>query len=80
MTIYPEKLYYVLVKTRGGHVGLVGLANGIGHDTGMCDVAYYKTGQGDVEWNVNNRYTSIGSLGSDGQPANFKPYVGFRNP
>lgn len=80
MTIYPEKLYYVLVKTRGGHVGLVGLANGIGHDTGMCDVAYYKTGQGDVEWSVNNRYTSITSLGSDGQPANFKPYVGFRNP
>lgn len=80
MTIYPEKLYYVLVKTRGGHVGLVGLANGIGHDTGMCDVAYYKPGQGNVEWNVNNRYTSISSLGSDGQPANFKPYVGFRNP
>lgn len=80
MTIYPEKLYYVLVKTRGGHVGLVGLANGIGHDTGVCDVAYYKTGQGNVEWNVNNRYTSITALGSDGQPANFKPYVGFRNP
>lgn len=79
-TIYPENLYYVLVKTRGGHVGLVGLENNIGHDTGKCDVAYYLTGQGGVEWTTSNLYNNISQLGSDGQPANFKPYVGFRNP
>lgn len=78
-TIYPEELYYVLIKTRGGHVGLVGLENNIGHDTGTCDVAYYLTGQGNVEWNLSNIIGDIHGLGSDGQPANFKPYVGFRN-
>ena len=78
-TIYPEELYYVLIKTRGGHVGLVGLENNIGHDTGTCDVAYYLTGQGSVEWNLSNIISDIHGLGSDGQPANFKPYVGFRN-
>lgn len=88
VTIKPEKLYYVAVVTRGGHVGLIGIGNAITSDTGKCDIAYWN-GNENTEWTVNNDDPSKGwnighkyesdNLGSTGQ-ANFKPYVGFRNP
>ena len=87
VTIKPEKLYYVAVVTRGGHVGLIGISNAITSDTGKCDIAYW-SGNEHAEWTVNNDQVkgwNIGEkyksddLGSTGQ-ANFKPYVGFRNP
>lgn len=87
VTIKPEKLYYVAVVTRGGHVGLIGINNAITSDTGTCDIAYWSGNENDEwivdndrekGWNIGKKYKSD-DLGSTGQ-ANFKPYVGFRNP
>ena len=80
VTILPEKLYYVAVITRAAHVGLIGISCGVAIDTGMCDIAYW--GNVDAAWNFSNmleKRNNSNSLGSTGQ-ANFKPYVGFRNP
>lgn len=80
VTILPEKLYYVAVITRAAHVGLIGISCGVAIDTGICDIAYWDSNT--TAWNLanmlENRNTS-NKLGSTGQ-ANFKPYVGFRNP
>ena len=81
VTILPEKLYYVAVITRAAHVGLIGISCGVAIDTGMCDIAYWDSNV-TTAWNlrhmIEHRNTS-NNLGSTGQ-ANFKPYVGFRNP
>ena len=79
--IYPERLYYVVVITRGGHVGLIGISNALTSDTGVCDIAYWNANE-NTEWNISyvlERKGNCNNLGSTGQ-ANFKPYVGFRNP
>ena len=81
VTILPEKLYYVAVITRAAHVGLIGISCGVAIDTGMCDVAYWDSNV-TAAWNLGhmiNYRDNSNKLGSTGQ-ANFKPYVGFRNP
>ena len=80
-TILPEKLYYVAVITRAAHVGFIGISCGVAIDTGVCDIAYWD-GNVNKVWNKSNMQEdrdNSNKLGSTGQ-ANFKPYVGFRNP
>ena len=80
-TIYPEKLYYVEVKSLTQQVGFIGITNSITMDTGvdnLPDVAYHKNSGVTAEAVPAKNGQNCNQLGQTGQ-ANFKPYVGFRN-
>lgn len=80
-TIYPEKLYYVEVKSLNQQVGFIGITNNITMDTGvgnLPDVAYHKSSGVAAEQVPAKNGQNCNQLGQTGQ-ANFKPYVGFRN-
>ena len=80
-TIYPEKLYYVEVKSLNQETGFIGITNSITMDTGvgnLPDVAYHRSSDVNAEQVPAKNGQNCNQLGQTGQ-ANFKPYVGFRN-
>lgn len=81
VTIYPEKLYYVLLITFDQAFDTIGFANSFTSDAGIFDVAYGHSFN--ANFNPTSLHMSPVTLYQNplGETANgtLKPYVGFRN-
>ena len=81
VTIYPEKLYYVLLIAFDQFFDTIGFSNSFTSDAGIFDIAYGHSF--DANFNPQSLHNSQVTAGYNplGETANgtLKPYVGFRN-
>lgn len=81
VTIYPEKLYYVLLITFDQFFDTIGFSNSFTSDAGIFDIAYGHDFDADFNPQSLHWQSVTASTNPLGETAGgtLKPYVGFRN-
>ena len=81
VTIYPEKLYYVLLITFDQFFDTIGFSNSFTSDAGIFDIAYGHDFDSDFNPLSLHWQSVTASTNPLGETAGgtLKPYVGFRN-
>jgi len=81
VTIYPEKLYYVLLITFDQFFDTIGFSNSFTSDAGIFDIAYGHDFASDFNPQSLHWQSVTASTNPLGETAGgtLKPYVGFRN-